>query len=129
MIDSTTFKCINFNYFMFTFKLEDKNILNDLKFNDNNAFKDNFDEEGEIYTIQFNDERKKRKLKKKLIKDEKIEVYYYVEISIDEEENVIQKKNIEKFSNQNNFDKREFIDEKYLIAISIALRFNFKEKF
>ncbi len=128
MIDSTTFRRCNPNYSIFTLKHEDKNILSDSESEDNDESEDSSDEKGENHTSQFDDGKKKPKSKKKLIKDEKIDTYHLVDVSIDEEGNVVQKENIEKISSQNDSGKREFTDEKYLIASSIALDFSFDEK-
>ncbi len=128
MIDSTTFRRCNSNYSIFTLKHENKNILSDSKSENNDEFEDSSDEKSENHTSQFDDEKKKSKLKKKLIKNEKIDTYHLIDVLIDEEDNVIQKENIENISSQNDFDKREFTDEKYLIASFIALDFSFNEK-
>ncbi len=128
MIDSMIFRRCNSNYSIFTLKHENKNILSDSESENNDEFKDSSDEKSENHTSQFNDEKKKSKLKKNLIKNEKIDIYHLIDVSINEEDNVIQKENIKNISSQNNFDKREFTDEKYLITSSIALDFSFDEK-
>ncbi len=128
MIDSMIFRRCNSNYFIFTLKHENKNIFSDSKSENNDEFKDSSDEKSENHTSQFDDEKKKSKLKKKLIKNEKIDIYHLIDVLINEEDNVIQKENIKNISSQNDFNKREFTDEKYLIASSIALDFSFDEK-
>ncbi len=105
-----------------------KNILSDSESENNDEFEDSSDEKGENHTSQFNDEKKKSKPQKKLVKNEKINTYHLINMSIDEEDNVVQKENIKNILSQNDFDKREFTDEKYLIASSIALDFSFDEK-
>lgn len=109
-------------------KHENKNILSDSESENNDEFEDSSDEKGENHTSQFDDEKKKSKPQKKLVKNEKINTYHLINMSIDEEDNVVQKENIKNILSQNDFDKREFTDEKYLIASSIALDFSFDEK-
>lgn len=128
MINSTTFRRCNSNYPISTLKHGDKNILSDSESENNDEFEDSSDEKGENHTSQFDDGKKKPKPKKKLVKNEKIDTYHLIDVSIDEEGNVIQKENIEKIPSQNDFGKREFTDEEYLIASSIALGFSFDEK-
>jgi len=128
MIDSTTFRRFNPNYPISTLKHGDKNILSDSESENNDEFEDSSDEESENHTSQFDDGKKEPKPKKKLIKDEKIDTYHLIDVPIDEEDNVVQEENIENISSQNDFGKREFTDEEYLIASSIALGFSFDEK-
>ncbi len=128
MIDPATFRRINPNYPISTLKPEDKGILSDSESDDNDESKDSSDGEGENHTTQFDDGKKERKPKKKLVKDEETEAYYCVEVPVDEEGNVVQKEDIEELPSQNNSGKREFTDEEYLIASPVAFGFSFGEK-
>ena len=128
MIDSTTFRRFNPNYPISTLNHGDKDILSDSESENNDEFEDSSDEKSENHTSQFDDGKKKPKPKKKLVKGEKIDTYHLVDVPIDEEDNVVQEENIENISSQNDSGKREFTDEEYLIASSIALGFSFDEK-
>lgn len=95
MIDPATFRRINPNYPVSTLKPEDKDILSNSESDNNDESKDSSNGEGENHTTQFDNRRKERKPKKKLVKDEETEAYYYIEVPVDKEGNIVQKEDIE----------------------------------